>query len=87
MLPVAVLNLRNQKAVNVMFRNGIRIYSYSGMTRVKAAVYDGWACLGLDNFDKLSLQLNHEVNLETSDPGMVGKLLLRFFYPDFIKIS
>lgn len=80
-----VLNLSNQTAVNVMLRNGIRVYSYPGMTHVKAAVYDGWACLGSANFDKLSLQLNHEVNLGTSDPETVEKLLNRVFYPDFKK--
>ena len=80
-----ILNLSNQKAVNVMLRNGIRVYSYHGMTHVKAAVYDGWACLGSANFDKLSLQLNQEVNLGTSDPATVEKLLTRVFYPDFKK--
>jgi cardiolipin synthase len=68
-----------------VLRNGIRVYSYPGMTHVKAAVYDGWACLGSANSDKISLQLNHEVNLGTSDPGTVVKLLQRIFHPDFKK--
>jgi len=55
------------------------------MTHVKAAVYDGWACLGSANFDKLSLQVNAEINLGTSHPATVDKLLAEVFYPDFEK--
>ena len=79
----SMLDLSNQKAINVMLRNGIRVYSYPGMTHVKAAVYDGWACLGSANFDKLSLQVNQEINLGFSDPAAVANLLERVFYPDF----
>jgi cardiolipin synthase len=78
-----VLNLSNHKAINVMLRNGIRVYSYPGMTHVKAAVYDGWACLGSANFDKLSLQVNHEINLGTSHPAAVNELVERLFVQDF----
>ena len=53
------------------------------MTHVKAAVYDGWACLGSANFDKLSLQVNQEINLGTSHPEAVQQLLERVFIPDF----
>ena len=80
-----VLNLSNQKTINTMLRNGIRVYSYPGMTHLKAAVYDGWACLGSANFDKLSLQINQEINLAFSDPGAVAQLLQQVFYPDFAK--
>jgi cardiolipin synthase len=79
----AILNLSNQETINTMLRNGIRVYSYPGMTHVKAAVYDGWACLGSANFDKLSLQVNQELNLGTSHPAVVENLLARLFYPDF----
>ena len=78
-----ILNLSNQKAINSMLRNGIRVYNYPGMTHVKAAVYDGWACLGSANFDKLSLQVNQEINLGTSHPAFVSELMERVFYPDF----
>ncbi len=80
-----ILNLSNQATANVMLRNGIRVYVYPGMTHVKAAVYDGWACLGSANFDKLSLQINQEVNLGTSHPAAVEDLLASVFYPDFAK--
>ena len=79
-----ILDLSNQKAVNVMLRNGIRVYAYPGMTHVKAAVYDGWACLGSANFDKLSLQINREINLATSDKAAVRHLLAKVFWPDFM---
>jgi cardiolipin synthase len=78
-----MLDLSNQIAINTMLRNGIRVFRYPGMTHVKAAVYDGWACLGSANFDKLSLQVNHEINLGTSHPETVQKLLTQVFYPDF----
>ena len=78
-----ILALSNQKAINTMLRNGIRVYSYPGMTHLKAAVYDGWACVGSANFDKLSLQINREINLGISHPATVDKLLARVFYPDF----
>ena len=66
-----------------MLRNGIRVYAYPGMTHVKAAIYDGWACLGSANFDKLSLQINQELNLGTSHTATVNELLDRVFLPDF----
>jgi cardiolipin synthase len=78
-----ILDLSNQKTINTMLRNGIRVYSYPGMTHVKAAIYDGWACLGSANFDKLSLQINQEINLAFSDPEAVGQLMEKVFYPDF----
>jgi len=80
-----MLDLSNQAAINTMLRHGIRVYRYPGMTHVKAAVYDGWACLGSANFDKLSLQVNSEINLATSHPATVEKLLAEVFYTDFDK--
>jgi phosphatidylserine/phosphatidylglycerophosphate/cardiolipin synthase-like enzyme len=66
-----------------MLEYGIRVYNYPGMTHVKAAVYDGWACLGSANFDKLSLQINQEINIGFSDPDTVERLVHRVFQPDF----
>ncbi len=76
-------NYSNELAINTMLRNGIRVYQYPGMSHIKAAVYDGWACFGSANFDKLSLQINEELNLGTSDPGIVAELLERVFAVDF----
>ena len=78
-----LLNRSNAVATNVLLRNGIRVYHYPGMSHLKAAVYDGWACVGSANFDKLSLQVNKELNLATSDPETVDELLLRVFARDF----
>ncbi len=78
-----MINLSNQKVINKMPRNGIRVYKYPGMTHVKAAVYDGWACLDSANFDKLSLQLNQGINLGISHPAIVNELLERVLDPDF----
>ncbi len=78
-----VLALSNQKAVNTMLENGIRVFSYPGMTHVKAAIYDGWVCVGSANFDKLSLQVNREINLGTSHPAVGRAILEQLFEPDF----
>jgi len=72
----------NAVAIERMLRNGIRVYRYPGMSHVKAAVIDGWASVGTANFDKLSLQVNKEVNLATSHPEFVNELLERVFYAD-----
>ncbi len=78
-----LLGLSNQKTVNTMLQNGIRVFSYPGMTHVKAAIYDGWVCVGSANFDKLSLQVNREINLGTSHPAVARALLAQVFEPDF----
>ena len=72
----------NAVAINRMLRNGIRVYQYPGMSHIKAAVIDGWASVGTANFDKLSLQVNKEVNLATSHPAAVNELLERVFFAD-----
>jgi cardiolipin synthase len=76
------LNASNQVAINKMLQNGIRVYLYPGMSHVKAAIFDGWACVGSANFDKLSLEINKELNLATSEPAVVRELLDRVFLPD-----
>jgi len=75
----------NAVAINRMLRNGIRVYRYPGMSHVKAAVIDGWASIGTANFDKLSLQVNKEINLATSHRATVNELLDRVFYADMIR--
>jgi len=72
----------NAVAINKMLRNGIRVYRYPGMSHIKAAVIDGWASVGTANFDKLSLQVNKEINLATSHKPFVDTLLARVFLPD-----
>ena len=77
-----MLDLSHAVAVNHMLQHGIRVYRYPGMSHMKAAIYDGWVCVGSANFDKLSLKINKELNLATSDPGVAKALLERVFIPD-----
>ena len=78
-----LISRSNVLAANVMLRHGIRVYIYPGMSHLKAALYDGWACLGSANFDRLSLRLNKETNVATSHPEAVADLVDRVFSPDF----
>jgi phosphatidylserine/phosphatidylglycerophosphate/cardiolipin synthase-like enzyme len=73
----------NRVTANILAANGVQVYVYPGMTHVKAAVFDGWACLGSANFNKLSFKSNRETNIATADPRFVGELLQRVFKTDF----
>jgi cardiolipin synthase len=79
------MNSANVLAASVLVRNGVRVYVYPGMTHVKAALYDGWACLGSANFDKLSLRINRETNIATSDALFVDRLRRELFDVDFAR--
>ena len=79
------INKSNALAANAMMEQGIRVYVYPGMSHVKAAVFDGWACLGSANWDKLSFRVNKELNLATSHPEAVNELHRRLFTVDFEK--
>ena len=70
-------------AANIMLANGIRVYIYPGFTHAKAAIFDGWASMGSANLDRLSLKINQELNIATSEPQAVQELLDELFYPDF----
>ncbi len=78
-----MINRSNMLALNTLKDHGVRVYMYPGMTHVKAAIYDGWACLGTANFDKLSFKINKEVNIGTSDPDFVQALREQLFEVDF----
>ena len=78
-----LMDRSNVLAINVLERYGVRVYVYPGMTHVKAAIYDGWACIGTANFDKLSFKINKEVNIGTSDPRIVAELKQKVFEVDF----
>jgi cardiolipin synthase len=77
------MNSANLLAARAFLANGIRVYGYPGMTHVKAALYDEWAVVGSANFDKLSLRINQETNLATSDPRFVEPLRRELFETDF----
>jgi len=78
------LNASNKITINTLIKNGIRVYEYPGMSHVKAAIFDGWVSVGSANFDKLSLKVNKELNLATSDPDTVQALLDQIFIPDMM---
>jgi cardiolipin synthase len=75
----------NILAANALFRRGVRVYLYPGFSHVKAAIYDGWACLGSANLDKMSLRVNEELNLATSHAPAVQALERQLFEADFEK--
>jgi cardiolipin synthase len=79
------INKSNALAANAMLEHGIRVFLYPGMSHVKAAVFDGWACVGSANWDKLSFRTNKELNIATSHPPSVQELERRVFLPDFAK--
>jgi cardiolipin synthase len=79
------MNSANLLAARAFLRHGVRVYGYPGMTHVKAAIYDGWACVGSANFDKLSLRINQETNLATADPRFVDALRRDLFEADFAR--
>lgn len=70
-------------AANHMLAAGIRVYIYPGFTHAKAAIFDGWVCVGSANFDRLSLRINREINMASSAPSVARELLDELFLPDF----
>jgi len=77
-----MINRSNIIVANAMLKNGIRVYIYPGMSHVKAAIYDDWACFGSANFDNLSFRVNKELNLATSNTVAVNTLKAQVFRPD-----
>jgi cardiolipin synthase len=73
----------NALAANALLEHGVRVFIYPGMSHVKAAVFDGWACLGSANLDRWSLKLNKELNIATSEPDPVRRLEQALFEVDF----
>jgi cardiolipin synthase A/B len=80
---IGIMQTANLLMANEMVRNGIRVYAYPGMTHVKAAIYDGWACLGSANLEKMSLRVSQELDVAFSDPASVNRLKADLFEADF----
>ena len=80
-----VMDGSNVIVANTLFRQGVRVFIYPGFSHLKAAIFDGWACLGSANLDKMSLRVNDEMNLATSHPPTVASLMARVFDVDFAK--
>ena len=60
-----------------------KVYEYPGMTHLKATICDGWATVGSANYDPLSMRINRELNVATSDPATVQRLANEVFERDF----
>ena len=73
----------NIVVANYLLEHGIRVYFYPGMTHVKALLVDGWACLGSANLNHLSMRVNQEQNLATSNPGFTSQVKADLFEADF----
>jgi cardiolipin synthase len=78
-----LLKKANVEEVQTLLRTGAKIYEYPGMTHLKATICDGWAMFGSANYDTLSMRINLELNLATSDEATVAKLERMVFAPDF----
>jgi cardiolipin synthase len=70
-------------AANTMLAQGIRVYIYPGFSHAKAAIFDGWISVGSANLDRLSLHINREINIATSEPAAVQMLTEVLFEKDF----
>ena len=73
----------NKVKANRLMENGVRVYSYPGMLHTKAALIDGWAVIGSCNFNKLSLRMNFEADVATSDPKFAAEMKRDLFDTDF----
>jgi cardiolipin synthase len=80
-----MMQVNNALVAGDLVRNGIRVYAYPGMTHVKAAIYDGWACVGSANFDKMSLRVDQEADIGFSDSATVERLKRELFETDFAR--
>jgi cardiolipin synthase len=75
----------NVVIANYLIQHGVRVYFYPAMTHVKALLVDGWSCLGSGNLNHLSLRVNHEQNVATSDPQFATHLQNELFEQDFAR--
>lgn len=66
-----------------LLQTGVKVYEYPGMTHLKATICDNWGMFGSANYDTLSMRINRELNLATSDPATVKKLARTVFENDF----
>jgi cardiolipin synthase len=69
-----------------LIKSGARVLEYPGMTHLKATICDGWATFGSANYDALSMRINRELNVATSDEATIQDLIRKVFAPDF-KVS
>jgi cardiolipin synthase len=75
----------NLVIANYLREHGVRVYFYPAMTHVKALLVDGWAILGSGNLNHLSLRVNQEQNIATSDRAFAAELRRTLFETDFAR--
>jgi len=75
----------NLVIANYLLQHGVRVFFYPAMTHVKALVVDGWSCIGSGNLNHLSLRVNQEQNVATSDPEFAARLRRDLFEADFAR--
>ena len=75
----------NLVIANYLLQHGVRVFFYPAMTHAKALLVDGWACIGSGNLNHLSLRLNQEQNVATSDPAFTAGLKHDLFEEDFAR--
>ncbi len=80
---VYLMAKNNNYLINILLKNGIRIFLYPGMTHVKASIYDDLAMIGSANFDMLSYDINKEFNIAFTDKNALQELEVRLFEKDF----
>ena len=80
---VYLMAKNNNYVMNILLKNGIRVFLYPGMTHVKASIYDNLVMLGSANFDMLSYDINKELNIAFSDKNAVLEVEKRLFEKDF----
>jgi cardiolipin synthase len=70
----------SRDAYEHLLEQGIEIYEYQPtMMHTKALIVDAvWSMVGSANFDNRSLELNDEMNVAVSDPGLAARLLKDF---------
>ena len=75
----------NLVLANYLLAHGLRIYFYPGMTHAKALLVDDWACLGSGNLNHISLRVNQEQNIASSDPRFAAQVKHDLFEQDFAR--
>jgi cardiolipin synthase len=70
----------SRDAYEHLLEQGIESYEYQPtMMHTKALIVDAvWSMVGSANFDNRSLELNDEMNVAVSDPGLAARLLKDF---------
>ncbi|MFN2378203.1 MAG: phosphatidylserine/phosphatidylglycerophosphate/cardiolipin synthase family protein [Candidatus Binatia bacterium] len=78
-----IMHSNNLAEMRSLKEKGAKVYAYPGMTHLKAMISDDWVMFGSANYDTLSMRINRELNLATSDPRTVDAIANQVFIPDF----